>query len=107
MATQTWITWGSYGGSSTSEQQIGSNVPSSHVYQARVHITNRTAGVLTCRVRTGSGTPGNADYYAYDASVPANDFIDMPMIIVVAGDGLYVKQSADGLSFRVGALDIA
>jgi hypothetical protein len=104
---QAWTNWGSYGGSSTSEQQIGSNVTASHTYLAKVWVANRTAGALTFRVRTGTGTPGNADYRAYDASCAANDIVALPQFVVVAGEGLYVKQSADGLTFRADILDLS
>lgn len=106
---QSWIRVGSYGGSSTSEQPLGSAVPSSHVYQVKVWVTNRTGAAKTCRLRHAflDAAADNSHYRAYDASIAANDFVVFPQFIMIATDKLYVTQSADGLTFIADALDIS
>lgn len=106
---QAWIRLGSYGGSSTAEQAIGVAVPASHVYQVKVWVANRTGGALTFRVRHAflDAAADNSHYRAYDASVPANDFVVLPLFQMIATDKLYVKQSADGLTFVADVLDIS
>lgn len=106
---QAWSQLGHYGGSSTSEQALGGTVPSSHTWQTKVWVANRTAGALTFRVRHAYAdvAADNSHYRAYDASCPANDFIVLPSFIMAATDKLYIKQSADGLTFHAEILDIS
>ncbi len=106
---QAWIRVGSYGGNSTSEQAIGSAVPSSHVYQVKVWVANRTGGTLTFRIRHAFLDAGadNSHYRAYDTNCAAGDFVVLPLFPMIATDKLYFKQSADGLTCIADALDIS
>lgn len=106
---QTWSQLGHYGGSSTAEQALGAAVPSSHTYQTKVWVANRTGGALTFRVRHAyaDAAADNSHYRAYDATCAANDFIVLPSFIMVATDKLYITQSADGLTFHAEILDLS
>ncbi len=106
---QAWIRLGSYGASSTSEQAIGSAVPSNHTYEVRVWIANRTGSSKTIRVRHAFLDAGadNSHYRAYDAVIPATDIVVLPIFTMIATDKLYTTQSADGLTVIADALDIS
>ena len=106
---QAWIRVGSYGGSSTAEQAIGSAVPGAHTYQVKVWITNRTAGALTFRIRHAflDAAADNSHYRAYDATCPANDIVVLPLFDMIATDKLYFTQSANGLTCIADAMDVS
>lgn len=106
---QAWIHVGAYGGSSTSEQAIGAAVPSSHTWQVKVWVANRTGGALTFRVRQAyaDAAAANDHYRAYDASCPANDIVVLPIFEMSTTDKLYFTQSANGLTCIADALDIS
>lgn len=104
---QTWINVGHVAPAGTTETAVGSAVPSSHVYEVKAWVANRTAAPITFKLRHAFADAAAADdqYRAYDASVPANDIVVLPIFVMVATDKLYFTQASAGLTCIADALD--
>jgi hypothetical protein len=75
-----------------------------------ITICNRAASSATYRIaiRIAGGTIANEDYIAYDASVPANDTINLTIgVTLAATDVVTVYTSTANLSINLFGAEIA
>jgi uncharacterized membrane protein len=75
-----------------------------------ITVCNRSAVTVTYRIaiRVAGATIANEDYIAYDASVPANDTINLTLgVTLAATDVITVYASTANLSFNLFGAEIA
>ena len=77
-------------------------VPSGKVATFNVNIVNRGASAATVRLAVAAtGTPGNAEYLEYDASIPANGVLERTGIVATAAKNVVVYASSANTSVNV------
>ncbi len=77
-------------------------VPSGKIASCTVRFCNRTAASVSVRLAiAASGTPVNAEYLEYDASIPANGVLENTGLVLEATRLIVAYASATGVSVNV------
>ena len=77
-------------------------VPAGKVATFTVSILNRGTASATVRLAiAATGTPGNAEYLEYDASIPANGVLERTGIVATAAKNVVVYASTANTSVNV------
>ncbi len=77
-------------------------VPASTVASCTVRFCNRSSSAVTVRLAISTtGTPADADYLEYGATVPANGIMEDSGLVLDAGKLVVAYASATGISVNV------
>ena len=89
---------------STAEQTLytcGAGGTGAVAATATVSFCNRTSGTVTVRLAVGTGGgAATTDYLEYDAQIPASGVLERTGIVLSAGEKIFVKSSAAGVTVR-------
>ena len=74
-------------------------VPPNKTSSVTVCLTNRTSSTIKIRLAlTGVTSVANTDYIAFDCSIPANESYERSGLVLTAGQYIYTRANATGIS---------
>lgn len=77
-------------------------VPANTINTVNIRLCNRTSNAIRVHIAIGTGaTPTDADYIAYNATVPPNGILEETGIACSAGEKIWINPGAIGITARI------
>lgn len=77
-------------------------VPANTINTVNIRLCNRTPNPIRAHIAIGTGaTPTDADYIAYNATVPPNGILEETGIACSAGEKIWITPTTAGLTARI------